>query len=105
VVDLTDFVNKHPGGKKAISNYFYKDITDILFSVYPHKSEQTLTVLGRYVVGSIPDFESHKPQKSSKSPLKHKNNNESKEKKKVGFKNNITEEGGDKEEAEHTKNS
>lgn len=56
VLDLTDFVNRHPGGKKAISNYFYKDITEILFGVFPHKPEQTLAVLGRYVVGSTSDY-------------------------------------------------
>ena len=26
----------HPGGLKAIKNYIYKDITNIIFDVYPH---------------------------------------------------------------------
>jgi cytochrome b involved in lipid metabolism len=37
VLDLTHFMGEHPGGKKALTNYVYKDITDIIFSVYPHK--------------------------------------------------------------------
>lgn len=37
VLDLTKFMNTHPGGKKALSNYLLKDITDTVFAVYPHK--------------------------------------------------------------------
>jgi cytochrome b involved in lipid metabolism len=37
VLDLTRFMTEHPGGKKALDNYVYKDITDTVFTVYPHK--------------------------------------------------------------------
>ena len=37
VLDLTRFMNEHPGGKKALANYVFKDITDTVFTVYPHK--------------------------------------------------------------------
>lgn len=39
VLDLTEFALYHPGGKKAIANYIFKDITDIIFNVFPHKRE------------------------------------------------------------------
>lgn len=37
VLDLSAFMNQHPGGKKALMNYINKDITAILFTVFPHK--------------------------------------------------------------------
>lgn len=37
VLDLSAFMNQHPGGKKALLNYLNKDITNILFTVFPHK--------------------------------------------------------------------
>jgi cytochrome b involved in lipid metabolism len=43
----------HPGGKKALANYINKDITEILFKIYPHKREHTLKILQRYAVGEI----------------------------------------------------
>lgn len=43
----------HPGGKKALENYIFKDITDILFRVYPHKKEETLSKLAKYKIGEI----------------------------------------------------
>lgn len=55
VLDLTDFIQVHPGGKKALLNYTFKDITDILFKVYPHKKETTLAVLHKYRIGTLSD--------------------------------------------------
>lgn len=40
----------HPGGKKALANYVYKDITQILFNIYPH-SPQILKKLDKYIIG------------------------------------------------------
>lgn len=37
VVDLTDFLRIHPGGRKSLENFIYRDVTDLLFKVYPHK--------------------------------------------------------------------
>ena len=54
VLDLTTFMSMHPGGKKALTNYVFKDITDIIFSVYPHKKETTLITLLSYSIGMIP---------------------------------------------------
>ncbi len=45
VLDLTDFIPQHPGGKKAIINYLGKDVSSILFNVYPHNRDTTLKVL------------------------------------------------------------
>ena len=36
-LDLKRFIEMHPGGQKAIMNYLHKDISEIVFSVYPHK--------------------------------------------------------------------
>lgn len=30
------FKNIHPGGSQVIKNYLFKDVTDILFTVFPH---------------------------------------------------------------------
>lgn len=51
VFDLTDFVRIHPGGRKSLDNYIYKDVTDLLFTVYPHKKETTMPALNQYIVG------------------------------------------------------
>lgn len=45
VLDLTQFIHRHPGGKKALLSYIYKDVTDILFKVYKHQPEVTLGTL------------------------------------------------------------
>lgn len=52
---MTDFIQLHPGGKKALINYTNKDITDILFKVYPHKKENTLNLLNKYKIGTLSD--------------------------------------------------
>lgn len=80
MLDLTDFIYEHPGGKKALSNYYYKDITDILFSVFPHKPEKTLPVLEQYVVGVLPPHEAGKHSKTDRT------SSPAKEKKRVCFK-------------------
>ena len=54
--NLTYFISKHPGGKKALSNYIGKDITNILFRVFPHNKEKTLNVLKEYIVGTVKDL-------------------------------------------------
>ena len=43
-------------GKKALSNYIGKDITNILFRVFPHNKEKTLNVLKEYIVGTVKDL-------------------------------------------------
>lgn len=35
----------HPGGKKVLINYIYKDITDLIFKVYPHDKDSTIRKL------------------------------------------------------------
>ena len=93
VLDLTDFTSLHPGGKKALTNYVFKDITDIIFKVYPHKRDTTTRVLNRYVVGALDS--SNKERKSTpqqgkveKSPFR--------EKKKVCFGEAVKEEAEEK---------
>jgi len=79
VLDLTKFQNIHPGGKKALSNYIYKDITETVFSVYPHPKEHTTRVLLSYAIGKIPTDETKKNIKIERSITP------TKEKKKVCF--------------------
>lgn len=42
VLDLTEFAFSHPGGKKSLENFKYKDITSSLFKVFPHDRLPTL---------------------------------------------------------------
>ena len=80
VLDLTHFMNEHPGGKKALVNYVYKDITDILFNVYPHKKQTTLGTLFAYTIGRLSAVDVKNPKQEREStPTKDK------EKKKVCF--------------------
>ena len=51
VFDLNNFCRFHPGGSKAIEPYKNKDITDILFRIFPHPHAQTLKTLNRYLIG------------------------------------------------------
>jgi hypothetical protein len=66
----------HPGGKKALANYLDKDITKIIFTVYPHNKETTLKTLMKYVIGKISEEEIRLRQKVNRSrsvtPLKDK---------------------------------
>lgn len=81
VMDITDFIQRHPGGKKALANYIYKDITDLLFNVYKHEREPTLATLNTLVIGTLPSrnrLNTLSPR--TKSPLPS-----SKKKKKVCF--------------------
>jgi len=83
VLDLTNFMEIHPGGKKALTNYLNKDITNIVFTVYPHKKETTHSTLIKYVIGKIPEEDMRQHPKTTRprtlTPVK--------EKKKVYFEN------------------
>ena len=48
-------MSDHPGGLKAIKNYIFKDVTNILFEVYPHKKDTTVAKLMKFQVGLIPE--------------------------------------------------
>jgi len=75
VLDLTNFMDLHPGGKKALINYINKDITNIIFTVYPHTREKTLKTLKKYMIGYIPegDMRQQKSErKRSVTPVRHK---------------------------------
>jgi len=80
-LDITGFMNQHPGGRKALTNYLNKDITSILFTVFPHKKEATLNTLLRYTIGRIPlqDTKANQKLERAKSPTPIK------DKKKVCF--------------------
>jgi cytochrome b involved in lipid metabolism len=70
VIDVTEFMQAHPGGKKALISYIYKDITDILFKVYKHPKEQTLATLRQYVIGVIaPTDRSKTVASKTRSPI------------------------------------
>ena len=53
VLDLTEFATVHPGGKRSLESYIYKDITQTLFKIYPHNREKTLQRLSQFVIGSV----------------------------------------------------
>ena len=84
VLDLTKFQYVHPGGKKALANYVYKEVTDILFTVYPHKKEPTLNILLSYAIGKIPQEDMKQSSKVERQITP------TKQKKKVCFAQNST---------------
>lgn len=59
------FLSQHPGGAQAINKYIYKDVTEILFSVYPHNKHYTLRKLQKYHVGQILQKKEEKYQKEN----------------------------------------
>lgn len=63
VLDLTQFAAIHPGGKKVLEPYIFQDVTDNLFTIYPHKKETTLTLLNRYIIGENTTYYKTKPDK------------------------------------------
>lgn len=75
-LDLTAFMFQHPGGRKILTHYTFKDITETIFNVFPHKREHTIQVLLRYVVGSVKKIEdkvkSNISEKKLGSPTKDK---------------------------------
>ena len=85
VLDLTHFMSEHPGGRKALNNYVFKDITEIIFVVFPHKREPTLKILLSYVIGKIPPLEMKQPAKIEREVTPSKESKEAKDKKKVCF--------------------
>ena len=70
-------MNQHPGGKKAITNYQNKDITNILFTVFHHKKETTLNTLMKFSIGRIllQDIKTNLKSERSKTPTPIKDNN------------------------------
>jgi cytochrome b involved in lipid metabolism len=82
-LDLTAFMFQHPGGRKILTHYTFKDITETIFNVFPHKREQTIQVLLRYVVGSVKKSEDK--VKSSSNISEKKLGSPTKDKKKVLF--------------------
>jgi cytochrome b involved in lipid metabolism len=85
VIDLTDFIGIHPGGRKSLDNYIYQDITDQLFTVYPHRKEATLAALNKYIIGLNTTIHyKKKNEKENKSIAK-----DSQSKRKVCFRNTL----------------
>lgn len=88
VLDLTEFAFDHPGGEKALRNYVFKDVTEFIFTVYPHRKESTLKVLLKYTIGTIPESEFKEKngnKKDAKNNDENPKKNESKSKRKVCF--------------------
>lgn len=87
MLDLTNFITEHPGGKKALVNYVNKDITDILFKVYPHKKDTILKVLERYKIGTLLTRDR---KRTTTPPPNFHEKSILKEKKKVCFDKDVT---------------
>jgi len=52
VYDLTDFADKHPGGREMIEKYCGEDVTQVMQSDDVHKHSQTAyTFLDKYYIG------------------------------------------------------
>ncbi len=69
VMDVTEFIYSHPGGKKALINYIYKDVTNTLFKVHQHDRQHTLATLNHYIIGRVtprdrPNQDTRKPSNS-----------------------------------------
>ena len=67
VLDLSNFMSIHPGGKKALTNYLNKYITNIIFTAYPHSKEKTLKTLMKYVIGKIPEEDMRQRHKTERN--------------------------------------
>ena len=52
-LDLSNFKYLHPGGSQIVQSYLYKDVTSILFTVFPHNKVTTPKILERYRVGIL----------------------------------------------------
>uniref|UniRef100_A0A6G3MF53 Fatty acid 2-hydroxylase (Trinotate prediction) n=1 Tax=Henneguya salminicola TaxID=69463 RepID=A0A6G3MF53_HENSL len=54
VYDITDFIEKHPGGSKILKSYLGQDITDVMSdaSIHSH-SNYAFHILEEYKIGSI----------------------------------------------------
>lgn len=52
-MDVTEFIHSHPGGKKALISYIYKDVTETLFKIYKHDRNNTIETLKHYIIGRI----------------------------------------------------
>jgi len=50
---MSHFKFIHPGGSQVIRNYLFKDITDILFTVFPHNKQRVDNILEKYIVGKL----------------------------------------------------
>jgi cytochrome b involved in lipid metabolism len=71
-MDVTEFIHSHPGGKKALINYIYKDVTDTLFKVYNHDRNNTLETLKHYIIGRLSPKENPHRDSYPKQPSKSK---------------------------------
>jgi cytochrome b involved in lipid metabolism len=52
VVDLTTYIDSHPGGKRAIANHLNTDVTTSIFTVFQHKGT-VVQMLLQFVIGEI----------------------------------------------------
>lgn len=52
IYDLTDFVDRHPGGKQLIANHVGKDVTNLMSNSEPHKhSPAAYKILDKFYIG------------------------------------------------------
>jgi cytochrome b involved in lipid metabolism len=54
VYDVTDFAERHPGGREYLAKQVGKDVTQQMQSETPHKhSLAAYTILKKYCIGSL----------------------------------------------------
>lgn len=52
IFDLTDFAEKHPGGKEVLEKHVGKDVTQVMRSEDVHKhSQAAYNIMDRYYIG------------------------------------------------------
>lgn len=51
VLDVTAFINKHPGGKEAIINNCGKDATELFNSTSNHAKQSVKALIERFTIG------------------------------------------------------
>lgn len=53
VLDVTTFINSHPGGREAIINNCGKDATEMFVQVKKHAKQSVEAIINKFTIGSI----------------------------------------------------
>ena len=49
VYNVTDYMNKHPGGKEAILRYAGKDATEAFYQIHERYMLDELKIIGKFI--------------------------------------------------------
>ena len=57
VYDITEWINKHPGGQNVLLLSGGRDITDLLISYHPFNVDKVHGILNKYCIGTVSEYE------------------------------------------------